>query len=62
MADDIADFFKHIILKENFCIFIINMPALVQIMACRQTGDEPLCETMVALFTDTDMHHSAPLS
>ena len=55
-ADDI---FKCIFLKENVCIPtkislkfvpkgpINNIPALVQIMACRRPGDKPLSETMI---------------
>ena len=31
---------------------IINMPALVQIMAWRQTNNKPLSEPNVAYFTD----------
>ena len=55
-ADDI---FKHIFLDETLHIFIHislkfspkspidNIPALDQIMACRQTGDKPLSEPMM---------------
>ena len=51
------DTFKHIFLNENVCISIEislkfvpkdqmnNMPALVQIMAWRRTGDKPLSES-----------------
>ena len=57
------DIFKGIFLNEKGCIFsqissifvlkgpINNIPALVQIMACRRTGDKPLSEPMVAWFT-----------
>ena len=34
---------------------IDNKPALIQIMACRQTGDKPLSEPMVAQSLDTHM-------
>ena len=54
------DIFKHIFINENIWISIkislrfvpkgpINyIPALVQIMAWRRTGDKPLSETMMA--------------
>ena len=41
---------------------INNIPALVQIMAWRQTGDKPLSEPMMAQFNDTYMRHSASMS
>ena len=34
---------------------IYNMPALVQIMAWRRTGDKPLSEPIMASFTDASM-------
>ena len=37
---------------------IINIPALVQIMAWRRTGDEPLSETMMTQFNDAYMRYS----
>ena len=37
---------------------INNIPALVQIMAWRQTGDKPLSEPMMTQFNDAYMHHS----
>ena len=41
---------------------INNIPALVQIIACRQPGDKPLPEPMMTYnFTDTFMNHSASL-
>ena len=55
-ADDI---FKRIFLNENVCILlkislkfiskgpINNIPAMVQIMACRRPGDKPLSEPML---------------
>ena len=36
-----------------------NIPALIQIMAWRPSGDKPLSEPMMALFTDTYLRHSA---
>ena len=41
---------------------IDNIPALIQIMTWRQIGDKPLSETMVALFTDGYVFHSAWMS
>ena len=61
LADDIV---KHIFLTENICILInislkfvcrgpvdIKSP-LVQVMACRLTGDKPLLEPMMTQMTD----------
>ena len=39
-----------------------NMPDIIQIMAWRWTGDEPLSEPMMALFTDSSLHLSASMS
>ena len=62
------------ILNENCCISmkipkkfvpqgpINNIPALVQIMAWRRSGDEPLPEPMMTLFNDAYMRHSASMS
>ena len=36
---------------------IHNMPALVQVMAWRRTGDKPLSEPMPTRFTDAYMLH-----
>ena len=36
---------------------INNIPALVQIMAWRRSGDKPLSEPMMVQFTDAYMHH-----
>ena len=70
-ADDI---FKCIFLNENTWISIkislrfvpegpINIiPALVQIMAWRRTGDKPLSEPMMIQFNDAYMCHSASMS
>ena len=70
-ADDI---FKCIFLNENVWISfkismkfvpkgpINNIPALVQIMAWRRTGDKPLSEPMIVSFTDAYMRHSASMS
>ena len=70
-ADDI---FRCIFMNERICILIkislkfvlkgpINsIPALVQVMARRQTGDKPLSEPMMALVGDAYMHHSASMS
>ena len=41
---------------------INNIPALVQIMAWRRSGDKPLSEPMIALFNDAYMRHSAAMS
>ena len=38
---------------------INNIPALVQIMAWRRTGDKPLSEPMITQFNDAYMRHSA---
>ena len=66
LADNI---FKCIFLNENDRILIQislkfvprgpidNKPALVQVMAWRRTGDEPLPEPMLTQFTDTYMWH-----
>ena len=70
-ADDI---FKRIFFNENVGISIKislkfvpkgpinNIPALVQIMAWRRTGDKPLSEPMMAQFNDAYMRHSASMS
>ena len=34
-----------------------NKPALVQVMAWRRAGDQPLPEPMLAQFPDVYMHH-----
>ena len=61
--------FKCILLNENvrFAIKISlkfvpkgsinNIPALVQIMAWRQSGDKPLSEPMLNQFTNAYMRH-----
>ena len=72
---DFADnIFKCTFLNENVGISISvslkfvpkcpidNIPALVQLMAWRQTGDKPLSETMVAYVGDAYMRHSASMS
>ena len=41
---------------------IENMPALVQIMAWRRTGNQPFSESMMVNFTDAYMRHSASIS
>ena len=68
------DIFKCIFLSENVWISINislkfvamgpihNIPALVQIIAWRRTGDEPLSEAMIACFPDTYMRHSTAVS
>ena len=68
------DIFKWIFLNENVWILIKialkfvpkvpinNIPALVQIMAWRQTGDKPLSEPMMAQFNDAYVRHSASMS
>ena len=66
LADDI---FRCIFMNENICILIRNSlkfvpwrpinnkPALVQVLAWRQTGDKPLPEPMLNQFTDAYMGH-----
>ena len=39
-----------------------NIPALVQIVAWRRTGDKPLSEPMMTQFNDAYMRHSASMS
>ena len=68
------DTFESIFLDENFLIsiknsltfvpdgHIENMPALVQIMAWRRTGNQPFSESMIGNFTDAYMRHSASIS
>ena len=66
--------FYSVSLNENLCILIqisLNMlkfvlkgltdsiPALVQIKARHQTGNKPVSEAMMALFTNAYLHHSA---
>ena len=41
---------------------INNIPALVQIMAWRRTGDKPLSEPMMTQFDDAYMRHSVSMS
>ena len=67
------DTFKRIFLNENVRILIKislkfvpkgpmnNIPALVQIMAWRRTGDKPLSEPMMTQFNDAYMRHSATM-
>ena len=66
LADDI---FKCIFVNENGRILIQislklvpkgsidNLPALVQIMAWRQTGNKPLPEWMMTQYTDAYKRH-----
>ena len=66
--------FTCIFVNENWCILIKfslkyvrkgpidNNPALVQIMAWRQSGDKPLSEPMMTQFNDAYMRHSASMS
>ena len=68
-----ADIFNCIFLNENVWIPIKislkfvpngpinNIPALVQIMAWRRTGDKPLSEPMMTQFNDAYMRHSASM-
>ena len=68
------DIFKRIFLNENVRILlkislkfvpkgpINNIPALVQMMAWRRTGDKPLSEPMMTQFNDAYMRHSASMS
>ena len=70
MAANLADnTFKYIFLNENDRILIQNLlkfvpmspidnkPALVQVMAWRQTGDKALPEPMLTHCTDAYMRH-----
>ena len=41
---------------------INSKPALVQMMTWRRSDDEPLSESMMALYTDTYTRHSASMS
>ena len=41
---------------------INNIPAVVQVMAWRRTGDKPLSEPMMTQLNDAYMRHSAPMS
>ena len=41
---------------------INNIPALLQIMAWRQSGAKPLSEPMLTQFTDTYMQHLGDMS
>ena len=68
------DTFKPIFLNENIRIWnkislkfipkgpINNIPALVQIMPWRRTGDKPLSEPMMTQFSNAYMRHSASMS
>ena len=64
------DIFYCIFLNENVYISIKispkgpmnNIPSLFPIMAWRRPGDKPLSETMIALFIDEYMRHSASMS
>ena len=70
-ADDI---FKCIFMNEKFCISIKislkfvpkgqidNKSALVQVMAWRQTGDKPLPEPILTLFTNAYTQHKGEMS
>ena len=63
------DILKCFLMNEKFCILIKispkfvpkgpinNVPALVQIMAWRPSGDKPLSEPVVIQFTDAYMRH-----
>ena len=75
MAAILADgIFKCIFLNEDDKILIqislklvprspINIkPALVQVMAWRQTGDKPIPEPMLTQFTDAYMRHLGELN
>ena len=63
------DTFKCIFMNENLCTLIQislqfvpkgpidNIPALVQVMACRLFGAKPLPEPMLTQFTEAYMRH-----
>ena len=67
-----AVIFKSIFLNENCCIliqilFVTKSPfndnlSLVQMMARRPIGDEPVSEPMVNYITDAYIRHSASMS
>ena len=55
-----GDNFECIFFNENDFVSrnpIDNKPALIQVMAWRRTGDEPLPELMLIQFTDTYIRH-----
>ena len=64
-----ADIFRCIFMNENIWLSINislkfvpkvqinNVPALVWIMACHQTGDKPLSEPILVKFADAYMRH-----
>ena len=68
------DIFKHVFLNEHCFILmkislksvaqgpINNIPALVQIMAWRRSGDKTLSEPMMVYLNDAYMRHSASMS
>ena len=70
----VNDIFKPIFLYENCCDLIQyslqfapessidNRPALVQMLAWHQTGDQPLPTQMMAYSTDAYISHSASMS
>ena len=41
---------------------INNIPELVQMMAWRRPGNNPLCDPMMGPFTDAYIRHLAPMS
>ena len=64
-----AGIFKCIFMNEKFCVFIQNSlkfvpkgpidnkSMMVQVIAWRRTGDNPLSEPMLTQFTDANMRH-----
>ena len=46
----------------EFHKFVPKGPALVQVTACRLTGNKPLPEPMLAQFTDAHMWHYGEMS
>ena len=67
------DMFKRKFLNENIWIAnkislkyvpygLIDMSALVQIMAWRRPGDKPLSKAMLIQFTDAHMRHLGEMS
>ena len=48
---------KNFVFCLKFTGPINNIPALIQKMAWRQTGDKPLSEPMLTQFTDAYMRH-----
>ena len=67
------DTFKYTYRAANICVLIdislkcvpegpiYKMSAVVQVMACRRSGDKPLLEPMMIRFADVYIHHEASI-